>query len=362
MIPLIVSDTTITCYIDSSPFMCSNSNEEGFKLVQIALSKYIRSPEEHLLLTALKESFNKAELVLKYANAKVKIEGSQITFNGELISGTIVQRILNMKSAGLPFQHLENFLKKICQNPTETAKEGLYDFLEETQLPITPEGNFYAYKVVSKNWKDLFSNTFNNTIGAEPEMKREDCDPDPKISCSKGLHVGSLNYFFMEDTTNQRMILCEVNPVDVVAVPKGYKHEKLRCCKYKVIKEVFPNFTTSIQNEDNITGTLVAKVPVTPASAIVDFKLNPEWCDSSGRINSSKVNNYFQSHSPLKIEQDTVFLNKFSPPMTTRIKTLNKGITETPKCECGKDVSWRTSKNVFNKTCGDHSCLKKVSS
>ena len=38
--------------------------------------------------------------------------------------------------------------------------------------------------------------------------------------------------------TNKKVVLCEVDPSNVVSVPIDYNNTKMRVCEYKVIKEV----------------------------------------------------------------------------------------------------------------------------
>ena len=64
-------------------------------------------------------------------------------------------------------------------------------------------------------------------------------DEDSTRTCSFGLHVCSYDYLPNFGTGGgDRVVICEVNPRDVVAIPQDYNNTKMRVCKYKVIAEV----------------------------------------------------------------------------------------------------------------------------
>jgi hypothetical protein len=104
-------------------------------------------------------------------------------------------------------------------------------------MPITPNGNFLAYKSVKSDWTDHHTGTFNNSIGNTLEMVRNDVCDDANVGCSSGFHAGSLEYASSFGNRNSHLLIVEINPSDVVSVPKDSDCQKLRTCKYKVIAE-----------------------------------------------------------------------------------------------------------------------------
>lgn len=97
--------------------------------------------------------------------------------------------------------------------------------------------------------------TMSSTIklGEPVQMPREDCNNDPNVTCSKGLHVGAPGYVSRFGFGDENYILaCLVNPMHVVAVPYDYNGEKMRTCEYLpyavcemedgVIKELDTNY------------------------------------------------------------------------------------------------------------------------
>jgi len=139
--------------------------------------------------------------------------------------------------AKLPVKPLLNFLSKVLENPSRRAVQELYKFLEHGQMPLTPAGNFLAYKSVREDYKDWYSNKFLNTIGSEHTMARNDVCDDPDLGCSYGFHVGTLGYATEFNRGANRLMIVEVDPSDVVSVPHDCQNQKLRTAKYKVVGE-----------------------------------------------------------------------------------------------------------------------------
>ena len=159
-----------------------------------------------------------------------------VSVNGSLSHNTITARIAQFVGAGLPFEPLVNFLRKILQNPSYKAQVQLLNFLENRSLPITEDGDFLGYKAVREDYKDIYSGKFDNSPGQTPKMKRSEVDDDNANQCSKGLHVGGLDYVKGYGTLGRdRIIIVKVNPANAVSVPTDYNHQKLRVCEYYVV-------------------------------------------------------------------------------------------------------------------------------
>jgi hypothetical protein len=119
-------------------------------------------------------------------------------------------------------------------NPSRTATHELYSFLEHKSMPITPDGNFLAYKGVREDYTDWHSGKFSNKVGEALEMHRNGVCDDANRGCSSGFHAGSLDYAENYGRDGHLMVV-EINPQDVVSVPNDCDCQKLRTCKYKVV-------------------------------------------------------------------------------------------------------------------------------
>ena len=80
-------------------------------------------------------------------------------------------------------------------------------------------------------------------------MERSKVTYNPKVTCSSGLHVCS--YSYLSSFSGDRIVICEVEPHNVVSVPVDYYFAKMRCCKYKVIEEVANNTGNVLATREN---------------------------------------------------------------------------------------------------------------
>ena len=147
-------------------------------------------------------------------------------------------------------EKLLKFLDNLMDNPSFKAIEGLYMFLKHNSIKITEDGLIEAWKGVRD---DLYSahagrikssatiqvnaegRVYNGNFGVEIRVDRSEVDDDPDKTCSHGLHVGSREY---AEGFSPKLLKVLLNPKDVVAVPKDYDGQKLRCCAYTPIEVV----------------------------------------------------------------------------------------------------------------------------
>ena len=101
-------------------------------------------------------------------------------------------------------------------------------------MPLTPDGNFLAYKGVRDDFSDWHSGKFGNKVGDVNEMPRNRVCDNASIGCSDGFHAGSLDYARQYGNGGHLMVV-EIDPSDVVSVPNDCDCQKLRTCKYKVV-------------------------------------------------------------------------------------------------------------------------------
>lgn len=164
----------------------------------------------------------------------MEVRNGRLYVLNKLAPEIISDRVLKFKAQGLPFEPLIKFTEKLMKNPSFNSRQMLYKFLEHNGHPITKNGTFIAYKKVDKNFKDCYTNTMDNSVGTTVEMPREEVDDNPENTCSSGLHVAAYNY--ARNFSSGHLVEVEIDPEDVVAVPNDYNGEKMRVCKYRVIK------------------------------------------------------------------------------------------------------------------------------
>ena len=102
-------------------------------------------------------------------------------------------------------------------------------------MPLTPEGNFLAYKGVTSDFKDCYSRKFDNSVGQTLSMIRNSVCDDANVGCSNGFHAGSYEYAKSYASNGGNLMIVEIDPSDVVSVPHDCDCQKLRTASYKVV-------------------------------------------------------------------------------------------------------------------------------
>ena len=184
-IPYIITNNSITVVFDG----ISHTLNDGH-LNYAAIRKAIidRQFDKIPALVDIPKAIN------RYSYGNIKIENGAIKYAGQPVHNYICDKIFSFMKEGLPFEPLVAFLDKLMKNPSKRAVNELYSFLEHKAMPITPNGNFLAYKSVDSNWRDHHTGTFDNSIGNTLEMNRNAVCDDTDIGCSFGFHAGSLEY------------------------------------------------------------------------------------------------------------------------------------------------------------------------
>jgi hypothetical protein len=172
------------------------------------------------------------EAVRTYTQGYYEITEEGAFYQEELIPGMLQDRLISMMKQGANFEFLLQFHQKLQKNPSHATTTGLYDFLEHKNIPIGPDGCFYAYKGVRNDMKDCHSGKFDNSPGQRHEMPRNKVDDNRSHSCSSGFHVGSLKYATGFGPTT---VIVKVDPADVVSIPTDSSCQKVRTCKYEVV-------------------------------------------------------------------------------------------------------------------------------
>jgi hypothetical protein len=185
----------------------------------------------------LERLFDVASAVEDYLDeeSNIEVKDGAVFFEGEVVHNQVVDRILEFMRQNLPYQPLVKFLGKLMNNPSSRATEELYTFLEHKNMPLTPEGNFLAYKGVNADFTDNYTGKFDNSVGQVLQMRRNGVCDDANIGCSNGFHAGSYDYAKGYASSGGNLMVVEIDPSDVVSVPLDCECQKLRTSKYKVV-------------------------------------------------------------------------------------------------------------------------------
>lgn len=244
------------------------------------------------ILKALQEgAWEQAKKLLQSFNAyvevitagKVKMSKDGVFYDGKQLHNALATRIMDMIRQGIDVEPIGKFLNNLMLNPSESAREELYLFLQACDLPITNDGHFLAYKIVRSDYKDKHTGKMDNSVGSYPQMDRAECNPNRDETCSKGLHFCSKSYishFSARDGSDHLMQL-KINPKNVVSIPSDYNDAKGRACEYlieaeiidgEIVKNYRPSKSDKKLNEDvikptaadrKITKNLASKAKVT---------------------------------------------------------------------------------------------------
>jgi len=187
------------------------------------------------LMLALDPSRKFLNLYAKYEQIEVK-DGS-VFVDGDVIQSVVADRIINFLADGIDCLPIFKFITRLQLNPSKRAVDELYTFLEHKNLPYTESGTFLAYKAVRNDFTDKHSGKFFNGVGEVLSMPRNKVDDDKNVGCSYGFHAGTLKYASEFACGNDKMVLVEIDPADVVSIPTDCEFQKLRTCRYKVVAE-----------------------------------------------------------------------------------------------------------------------------
>jgi hypothetical protein len=209
----------------------------------------------------LESLLDKAKMVKTYTKGKFSVAEGQVILNGEALPKTLSNMLFKFIDAGQNTDHLESFWNKLSQNPLDSAKQSLYDWIDANRITIAEDGDFIAYKSIRSDFKDTYSGKFDNSPGKIVEIPREDVDHDRDTTCSRGLHVAQWDYAHNVYGRGNQSITVEVkvNPRDVVAVPNDYNNQKMRVCRYEVIQVVGQPTNTVVYGIEDSAPNIIAE-------------------------------------------------------------------------------------------------------
>lgn len=225
-----ITDQNITVNFDGQTHIVSRADALADRLIKAV--KEQKLDEIPNLVSAAKR-------IETFSNGAFVVKDGRILVNGVEAPMILGNKIVKFSNDGLPYQPLVKFAERLQQNPSFRAVQELFTFLEKNDHPITENGCFIAYKRVRDSFKDIHSNTMDNSPGNLVEMPRNQVNEDSTQTCSYGLHVANWDYahnhFASSDSATDVMLEVEVDPADVVAIPTDYNNAKMRVCKYKVL-------------------------------------------------------------------------------------------------------------------------------
>lgn len=182
-------------------------------------------------------------------------DGSTVWVNGQQVPTELSTLIIDHVNEGTDPTHLVTFFNKLLNNPSYQSQRELVSFIARHGLTITKQGNFIAYKGLRRDGSSVHAGTATvngksvtghipNQVGSVISMPRGSVDDNRSVACSQGLHAGTWSYassFGRGETAR-----VEIDPSDVVSVPKDSSEQKLRVCKYTVVESSLTKPTESL--------------------------------------------------------------------------------------------------------------------
>ena len=232
MIPQIITANNITVFLRGQPYTLDQSHL-NFTALRRALKNNL--PEQ-----VVWDLVSVPRFIAKVSAGAMELREDGIFFDGNQITGYLVELVMGLYKDGHDVQPYVNFMDNLYKNPSRTAIQELFLFMEAARLPITKDGYFLAYKAVRSNYTDKHSGKFDNSVGSVLSMPRQEVDDRRDITCSYGFHAAAYEYAknFLWNAFEDRMVVVKINPADVVSVPSDYQNQKLRCTGYEVVGEI----------------------------------------------------------------------------------------------------------------------------
>jgi hypothetical protein len=250
---IIANDGNVTAVVSGQTYCFGKSHPNYSKLIGHLKTNNV----EHF-----EACYDIVSHINAYCEGYVNCEHGSLSWDGIKMPNMFTSTIMDMVQQGFPFEPMLNFLDNISQNPSDHAIIELFDFMENKHMPITMDGCFLAYKAVRSDYKDIYSGTFNNNVGDICSVPRNKVDNNRDNGCGHGLHVGAIDYAKSyggidldndgeDNDGGNRLMICKINPRDVVSVPSDHKFQKLRCCRYEVVAEFNTIFDKVVHMTEN---------------------------------------------------------------------------------------------------------------
>lgn len=240
-LPYTFNGDTITVFLYGVPETIDSTHpsfQQIFELLQVGVTTNEQAQQVADLIS-VKRTIEKA--VEGQTFGKVTVGHDAVLYNGVVINTYLTQRMLAILAAGLNIEPWVKFMEKLYQNPSKTAVDELFLWLDKAGMPITDDGNFLAYKKVREDYRSYHTGVTGevwNTPGSTVEMPRFEVDDNRNKTCSAGLHFCSWHYLPSYHGNSGKVVLVSINPADVVSIPSDYDNSKGRTAKYVVVGEI----------------------------------------------------------------------------------------------------------------------------
>jgi len=238
-----ITHESVTVILEGQPYTVKRGDPNFDKARDAVLGK--RWAEVPALIS-------KGMKLADWAKGAFTFRDNQMYFQDDALPDQLNTRMLQMASAGDDPTFLMKFWERLQNNPSWRSVQQLYNFLSHQGIAIDQDGFLLAYKGVTRGYRDFHTGTVDNSVGAENSMNRNKISDDPTKGCHYGYHIGALGYAHSFGGNN-RVVICRIDPADVVCISNDSSFQKMRVCKYKVIGnhgDQLPDTTFNTEKDD----------------------------------------------------------------------------------------------------------------
>lgn len=202
------------------------------------LKEHLRENEHDVVF--IESLVNIRSTIERISKGNIKIYGDEVYYKNVRVRNSLAERLVNLLDDNFDITPWMNFMENVMLNPSADSRERLFTFLEKNKSPLTEDGHFLGFKRVRHDFLDHYTGKMDNSPGQIVQMPREKVDSNNSVTCSHGLHISASIYLTESgyaDSNGAKILVCKVNPRDVVAVPPDYNETKMRVCRYEVLSE-----------------------------------------------------------------------------------------------------------------------------
>lgn len=241
MIPYTVSSNGILFFFKGKQYTFSKSTPNYNEIVDAVVNNDYHRVEISVQLDLFIAKVTFGNVIIT--------EDDEVYFNNIRVNDYLAKRIVQHYNEDPRLvDPLIKFTEKLMSNPNDDVKNDLFQWLEHGNMPIFPDGDFVAYKLVRSDFSPIYVGGAygkDQSPGKVVEMPREKCNENRNNTCSEGLHFCSYEYLPIfqswNDNQGNKVIVLKINPTDVVAIPTDYNLSKGRTCRFEVLDEIDPN-------------------------------------------------------------------------------------------------------------------------
>lgn len=251
----------------------------------------------------------------------IQVKDGVIYYKGSPVDDSLARHIVDMIKDGKEVGKMLLFMNNLYKNESPEARQEFFSWFKTSDLPITDDGCFLAYKSVDQNLRDEHTHTILNAPGQVIMMPRVAADKNYRNQCSYGFHVCSKQYGLY----GRRVMAVKINPRDILSAEGG----KMRVLRYEVLYELgekgklefkqegFPDLEKKVMVEfQGERKDLIKAILSAPAikRAIKDKKISENTIRKSAH---TRLKSIAQRYEVVDAE-----------PVTRQIRTTQTGVTQ----------------------------------